>query len=153
MKAISAPLSDPNIRVACLTCLGSVLSVPASEVEIAHILNSMRASTRISLSSSLDLPPSSTSLRSRTDQGQSSVSDIPTPHLSSGTQTPSLPFGLQQAEDGRPVDQPWIVTLCANNVQQLTLAGTMQPLPVRLESLQLLAHLCKHHFNYVRFCS
>ena len=146
--------SDPNIRVACLTCLGAVLSVPASEVEISHILNSLRPSNRNSLSSSLDLSSSNPQRRAFYSSTSSNISDIPTPHLSSGAQTPQLTLmsvSMQQNDDNSPAgSHPWIITLCVNNVQVQS-SGTTQPLPVRLESLQLLAQLCKHHFTYIRW--
>ena len=183
---------DPNIRVACLTCLGSVSSVQAPLLEVCYILQPNRSShqqqSRVSETEStttatttggigLDLSASTDNLRKHSPAVSGTTSGIPTPHLSSGCQTPSF------SETVAAGDQVlWPVKLCVRNVTPHLLLKTpaggetgaavsgvveggempaavvahtrdTQPLPVRLESLQLLAHLAKGYFTLIRSAS
>ena len=168
-------VSDPNIRVACLTCLGSVLSVQAPMLEVAHLLQSSQPPSRLSEHSTntvlqhLTPNASESGYHSNSNEG-SAVSESPvlaaTPpaSLSSGLQTPT------PGEGGGMGPLSWIIKLCVRNVTPHLLVNPgsensgsdsgrggiqttepPQPLPVRLESLQLLVHLAKGYFSWLRY--
>ncbi|XP_014664957.1 PREDICTED: HEAT repeat-containing protein 6-like isoform X2 [Priapulus caudatus] len=111
---------DPNVRVACLTCLGSVLQAPVTEV--------------------LDIfqgaGPESKHHRRDDDDDDS------------GDAAPRM---------------SWLIEACIANILTEQDASTssdrppggaavraVPPLPVRLESLQVLAIMAKHHFPVIR---
>ncbi|KAI0231144.1 HEAT repeat-containing protein 6 [Lamellibrachia satsuma] len=146
---------DPNIRVGCLTCLGAMVSTQSPLLEVCHILQPHSLPGRLSLSSSpasnTNHPPSHTDPMLPGDN-INGASPLPSPSGSSGNLTPmSTP-----AEGG---DTCWLMRLCIGNVTLHLMDETegvtrgsdsLQPLPVRLESLQLLAQLAKGYFPLVR---
>ncbi|ELU07074.1 hypothetical protein CAPTEDRAFT_228236 [Capitella teleta] len=104
---------DPNICVACLTCLGSVASSQAQPTEVNALL----------------LPPRLT----------------------------EAPPSEQATASG---ELSWVLKICVKNTAPSLLldpaerssskTAAVQPLPVRLESLQLLSQLAKSHFGVLR---
>ena len=123
--------ADPNIRVACLTCLGSMASVQAPMIEVLHLLQTPHPPTRFSEASGL--PQSFTDPLSTRSDSQSSQKlsesgyqsnnsgevnsglspGVPTPVLSSGAQTPSM---SEKTTYGHGGDLSWLVKLCVRNV-------------------------------------
>ena len=210
-------LSDPNIRVACMTCLGSIVSVQTPLLEVAHLLQSTRPTTRVSETQASDITAGESGYNSHqsaassdgTTTGSSSAG-ILTPNLSSGSQTPCL---NEQAAQSQCAECSWLVKFCVRNLSPsligsssssnaegplqgldvrseyvawsteddtgISLSGAstclspskdappitmawgvdsdrkstdhVQPLPVRLESLQLLGHITKGYFPVVRY--
>ena len=196
--------ADPNVRVACLTCLGSVVINQAPLLEVCHILQSSRLQLQKLSESGHGMTPqpqpitiqqnqpcdtfkqSNTSasdtlvengkskkeeqhpvpniavncnIESGDNFSQSSSSTQSSSAVNSGTVTPT------HTPDGMPTvsDVPWVVRLCVRNVaphlfDQLDAGsagrpsggGYVEPLPVRLESLQLLASLSKGYFIGIR---
>jgi len=153
--------ADPNIRVACLTCLGCVVSTPSPLLEVSQIIEPLRPSHRVSENSSTH----QSSLLAEPDGANrppdwlSPSPTIVTPVLS-GTQTP-LSEGLGSSDGGTvPGTTSWMVRLCIRCVSpQLSVdtdgtrqpLSASQPLPVRLEALQLLTLLTKGYFMIVRY--
>jgi len=151
--------TDPNIRVACLTCLGCVVSTPSPLLEVCHIVEPVRPSHRLSENSASHLAePDGKPLQLGTDRLSPAIT---TPVLS-GTQTPlteSLNSSLVEADGATTMSTSWLVRLCVRCIapqlavdadglrQPLTVS---QPLPVRLEALQLLTLLTKGYFMIVR---
>ena len=158
-------ISDPNIRVACLTCLGCVVSTPSPLLEVCQIVEPVRPSHRVS-DNSAHLS-SSTAESARPNRPLSVGTDrlspgIVTPVVS-GTQTPlteSLNSSFVEGDGGVvPTTTSWLVRLCVRCVMpQLAInadgtrqpLSSSQPLPVRLEALQLLTLLTKGYFMIVR---
>ena len=175
------------MRVACLTCLGSMASIQPPLMEISHIIQPPRppvsAKTQVSKATE---PPDQSKLRTdltsgnpanqssgkELDSGFTSSSPLPaspggaghdfsggaTPKKStssSGIQTPVFPDQLLQAHAR---DISWVVKLCVRNILPQSTPETVfggeelyvEPLPVRLESLQVLAHLTKGYFPIIR---
>ena len=139
-------ISDPNIRVGCLTCLGAIVSTQCPLLEVCHILQP-RSLPRISLSSSCN---TDSALSIDNPNGSSSLAT--TPSDSSGSLTP-----MSTPADGG--DTCWMVQMCVSNIEPhlveesegaASASEALQPLPVRLESLQLLAQLCKGYFPVMR---
>ena len=173
---IGVSFPDPNIRVACLTCLGSIVNQQAPLVEVGLILKNFRPPARLSesIATETSLQPESgyhSNISDGSHGDSASGSGIATPNLPSGCQTPSL---SDQALFGPGGEISWLVKLCVKNVASylLEVAGSdtstsrksevsprkheqqvmeLQPLPVRLESLQLLAQLARGHFGLVRW--
>ena len=154
---------DPNIRVACLTCLGCIVSTPSPLLEVCQIIEPIRPSHRMSENSSTH---QSSSLTEPDGASKPHVTDrlspaIVTPVLS-GSQTPlSECLNSSVAEDGAvlPPTTSWLVRLCVRCVTpQLAVdadgsrqpLSASQPLPVRLEALQLLTLLTKGYFMIIR---
>ncbi|XP_064619703.1 HEAT repeat-containing protein 6-like isoform X2 [Lineus longissimus] len=159
---------DPNVRVACLTCLGSVCSVQAPLLEVTHILQAQHPSNQAVEPNHMNSPrkdngrlrtesqgaecaPPSPGHRTPTDSG------ITTPSSSSGSMTPRL------ADVRGVMEASWVTKYCIMNVtpqvlnndlsasgRLLASQGAVEPLPVRLESLQVLNKLVKHYFPSVR---
>jgi len=156
--------ADPNIRVACLTCLGCVVSTPSPLLEVCHIIEPIRPSHRVS-ENSTHLSSSAAESGANIPFGTDRLSPgIVTPVLS-GTQTPLTESLNSLFVDGDgsstlPITTTsWLVRLCVRCVTpQLAIDadGTRQPLsashplPVRLEALQLLTLLTKGYFMIVR---
>ena len=149
--------------MACLTCLGCVVSTPSPLLEVCQIIEPVRPSHRVSdnwthlSSAATDSKSPALGVADRVSPG------IVTPVLS-GTQTPlSESLNLSVVEgDGivLPVTTSWLVRLCvrcvtpqlavdADGTRQPVLAT--QPLPVRLEALQLLSLLTKGYFMIIRY--
>jgi hypothetical protein len=163
--------TDPNVRVACLTCLGSVMSTPTPLLEVCHIIEPSRPSHRssdfVATTSAQSLPNTSSSGNESAAVSSSAVSadcqspNVLTPALSSGAQTPGVASGAESESAAMPAS--WLVRLCVRYVvpqlaidvdgsrQPASAGGSIQPLPVRLESLQLLALLAKGYFGVLRF--
>jgi len=155
--------ADPNIRVACLTCLGCVVSTPSPLLEVCQIVEPLRPSHRVSENSShqssLLAEPDAVSRPLGADRLSPA---IVTPVLS-GSQTPlSECPNSSVAEDGgtMPMTTSWLVRLCVRCVAPQLAVDTdgtrqplsaSQPLPVRLEALQLLTLLTRGYFIIVRY--
>ena len=73
-----------------------------------------------------------------------------------GSTTPSLPSGCTTPPASEAMTgASWLVRLCLQNVanelvDDAATERNLQPLPVRLESLQLLAHITKGYFPALR---
>lgn len=163
---------DPNIRVACLTCLGCIVSTPSPLLEVCQIIEPVRPSYRVSVNST-HLSTTSESVGANnppligTDRLSPGIitPGMITPVLS-GTQTPlteSLNSSVVEGEGSTvlPVTMTtsWLVRLCVRCIApQLAVdsdgsrqpLSASQPLPVRLEALQLLTLLTKGYFVIVR---
>jgi len=161
-------IADPNIRVACLTCLGCVVSTPSPLLEVCQIIDPVRPSHRVSensshLSSSISESASSLGANRPLPIGTDRLSPrIITPVLS-GTQTPlteSLNASVVEGDGIVPTPPTsWLIRLCIRCVTpQLAVdadgtrqpLSATQPLPVRLEALQLMTLLTKGYFMIVR---
>ncbi|XP_067648655.1 HEAT repeat-containing protein 6-like [Haliotis asinina] len=166
---------DPNVRVACLTCLGSVVSIQPPLMEVCHIVqpSTPPVSTRIYPSESVlsqkpedksaDSGFSSISTTDSTNQilgqcsGQSSGLNTPALAATPGIQTPVFSDQTLQAFAN---DTSWIIKLCIRNVMPQPQGDnssnwrdasvSFEPLPVRLESLQVLANLTNGYFPIIR---
>lgn len=163
--------ADPNVRVACLTCLGSVMSTPSPLLEVCHIIEPSRPSYRssdfvatTSIQSSSNVSSSgneSVPVSSLTVSADCQSPNVLTPALSSGAQTPGIASGAET--ESAVVSTSWLIRLCIRYVvpqlavdvdgprQPASAGGCVQPLPVRLESLQVLALLAKGYFGILRF--
>ena len=216
-------ISDPNIRVACLSCLGAMVAVQAPLLEVTFILQATRSNTRTSDITHTPLPHAPpTDARSAgaavadadaaatphesgygsgdasavagsaalgSGQGQSLTprkdsynspaltSEVATPHLSSGSMTPSVADVIASSQ--QPGSLSWVIRLCVRNTAPQLLEKKddsdssraqstesaparvhvwpetpthrhVQPLPVRLESLQVLTAMCKGYFQFIR---
>ena len=95
MKNMCFSIADPNIRVACLTCLGSIVSVQSPLVEVWQVLQTNRPTVPQRYSSSSTDHPLEESGRltpANPAEGASGESSgVATPILSSGAMTPTLP--------------------------------------------------------------
>ncbi|XP_063396144.1 HEAT repeat-containing protein 6-like isoform X1 [Mytilus trossulus] len=161
---------DPNVRVACLTCFGAVSAIQPPLMEVCHIIQPSRT-TSLSLSSSTkDLPNPVIAIKTNdpVDSGFNSNQSpesgnleagnvspglsTPSPGIS-GTQTPVYSDPLLQSQASQT---SWLIKLCVKNITpQPRGFGEngeyyTEPLPVRLESLQVLAHLTKGYFPIIR---
>jgi hypothetical protein len=158
---------DPNVRVACLTCLGALVAIQPPLMEVCHIIRPNRPPSHTSVSRDsehlhVDSGISSGSQSNSSPSADAGVSEEikenhnPSPGVgtpvgtSSGIQTPVFSDVTLQAH-AQTVS--WLVKLCVRNV--LPLPGEngeqhVEPLPVRLESLQVLAHLAKGYFPIIR---
>jgi len=151
-------IADPNIRVACLTCLGCVVSTPTPLLEVCQIIEPVRPLHRVSENSTH---------QESDGVGRPLGTDRPSPvvvtPVLSGSQTPlsECPSSSAAEDGGRaPTTTSWLVRLCIRCVTpQLAVdadgsrqpLSTLQPLPVRLEALQLLTLLTKGYFMIVRY--
>jgi hypothetical protein len=147
--------TDPNVRVAGLTCLGSVVLTSTPLLEVCHIIEPSRPSHRSSDYVANSNASASSNLTSSVNVDNLSPCVL-TPALSSGAQTPGAASG-PEADAAMPPTS-WLIRLCVRFVvPQLAIdfdgsrQSTVQPLPVRLESLQLLALLAKGYFGILRF--
>ncbi|XP_048733052.1 HEAT repeat-containing protein 6-like isoform X2 [Ostrea edulis] len=158
---------DPNVRVACLTCLGAVAAIQPPLMEVCHIIRPTRPPSHASVSRDTDhlnvdsginsgsrsncSPNTEAGILEETKESPNLSPRMGTPmESSSGTQTPVFSDVTLQAH-ARNVS--WLVKLCVRNI--LPYPGEngeqhVEPLPVRLESLQVLAHLSKGYFPIIR---
>jgi len=143
------------------------VSTPSPLLEVCHIIEPSRPSYRSSdfvaqtLNSSLT--ESVSTVLSSTPDVDSRSPSVLTPALSSGTQTPSIASGLEA--DSNASITSWLVRTCVRfAAPQLvtdsdgsrpptSALSNVQPLPVRLESLQLLALITKGYFGLIRLVS
>ncbi|CAH1801099.1 unnamed protein product [Owenia fusiformis] len=167
---------DPNIRVACLTCYGSIVTVNAPLLEVFYILNPIKSTNKpkdgaseVSQNSSgtsqnaMDVTKDTSEVSQNTTSSETNFSD----GAQSGSQTPgsgSLTPRLEQMTNVLPSQEtPWLVRLCVGIIRHtddsLTLSGSgcptrpsgaTEPLPVVLEALQVLVHLAKSYFPLIR---
>ncbi|XP_061163365.1 HEAT repeat-containing protein 6-like [Saccostrea echinata] len=158
---------DPNVRVACLTCLGAVAAIQPPLMEICHIIQSARPHSQTSVSQNTNHHVSGDSGISSGSQSNCSpntepgmmeeVKDVQT--LSSGMGSPmgsssgvQTPVYSDLSLHATAQSVSWLVKLCVRNI--LPNVGEngehIEPLPVRLESLQVLAHLGKGYFPIIR---
>ncbi|XP_033748444.1 HEAT repeat-containing protein 6-like [Pecten maximus] len=169
---------DPNVRVACLTCFGAVAAIQPPLMEICHIIQPSKPPLSASMSQSsqsnteVSQQPESESRDTRfsNNQGNDNSSNdgqlrnhspgVVTPPVgqgsgvtSPGTVTPVFTDKLLQAHAR---DTSWLIKLCMKNILPYTdhhgdwSEPHLEPLPVRLESLQVLAHLTKGYFPIIR---
>ncbi|ESO95312.1 hypothetical protein LOTGIDRAFT_116900 [Lottia gigantea] len=150
---------DPNVRVACLTCLGAIASIQPPLLEICHIIQPSR-------------PPVGTRIHQSADNSsRNSISEDQT------TTTSDSGFNslnnMSQASSHTKNDTSWVIKLCIKNVlsqkaeqpaarqindfappweksQPEVPVMVYEPIPVRLESLQVLANLTKGYFPIIR---
>uniref|UniRef100_S4R4P8 HEAT repeat-containing protein 6 n=1 Tax=Petromyzon marinus TaxID=7757 RepID=S4R4P8_PETMA len=125
---------DVNVRVACLTLLGAVLTAQAPLTEV-HLL----------LTQPISASPASS--------GTSTPGALPRRSFDQKNSAPSSPApkGPPKAEDGE--DGCWLVSFCSTLILGREMEGRglpeptfSEPLPVRLEALQVLAYLIKGYF-------
>lgn len=140
-------------------------------MEVYHLLLPQKRDTRLSeqdtrstiggLDESFNNTPDSTSVTKESGYSSSGggvfSSGIVTPVLTSGVMTPTA------SESGEP-ELSWLVRLCLRNVLPSVsdpkspessetghLSNSGHPLPVRLESLQLLAQIARGYFIVIRW--
>ncbi|KAK6184220.1 hypothetical protein SNE40_006730 [Patella caerulea] len=181
---------DPNVRVACLTCLGAIVSIQPPLLEICHIVQPSRppVGTRIyhsgentmrnSISEDNSTPTRDSGFNSQTETSTSngSLENNSTNQKTdnnSGSRTPVLgactgiqtPVFSDQTLQNYAHDTSWVIKLCIKNVLSQkadtsvrndfappweTPQQVYEPIPVRLESLQVLANLTKGYFPILR---
>ncbi|XP_048252221.1 HEAT repeat-containing protein 6-like [Haliotis rufescens] len=168
---------DPNVRVACLTCLGSVVSIQPPLMEVCHIVqpSTPPVSTRIyPTDSAQSQKPDDKAASSDSGFSSFSATDAANPIVgqssgqSSGLNTPALaatpgiqtPVFSDQTLQAFANDTSWIIKLCIRNVMPQPQGESssnwretsmfFEPLPVRLESLQVLANLTNGYFPIIR---
>ena len=151
---------DPKVRVACLTCIGAVVSVQAPLLEVCHILLPARQRAMSMEPQGNDEPESGyqsashmLSVSGGVGSGSSQGSSGGTTPVLSGSSTPSDTVTANNQTS-------WLVKLCFKNIApqiwenegKTALKSTqeLQPLPVRLESLQVLASLTKGYFPILK---
>ncbi|XP_053374870.1 HEAT repeat-containing protein 6-like [Mercenaria mercenaria] len=185
---------DPNVRVACLTCLGSMAGIQPPLMEVCHIIQPSKppvsavqpvvietdsSNQQRSKDSESGLQIINSTVRDF-DSGFSSSPNINSPGgalqaggatgefsggttpkrdtaSSSGIQTPVFSDQLLQAYSK---EISWVVKLCVKNILPQSTPDTVfgaeephtEPIPVRLESLQVLANLTKGYFPIIRNC-
>ncbi|XP_074640382.1 HEAT repeat-containing protein 6-like [Tubulanus polymorphus] len=136
---------DPNVRVGCLTFLGSVVSVQVPLVEVCHIVQASRPATGESNSYTPKGKNSDTDIDASQNQPATLNSGETTPiRGSSGCSTPTT----SSRDSGC---SSWLVKLCINSVlAENNSMNTVEARPVRLEALQVLSNLVKGYFPTVR---
>ncbi|XP_064612344.1 HEAT repeat-containing protein 6-like [Liolophura sinensis] len=175
---------DPNIRVACLTCLGSMAALQPPLLEVCHIIipakppvtgrpystpepGDAHSSTSADSQrdgdsgfqsgegSGIENGVGSLSIQNQKQNGAVSHSGGNTPRGTSGTITPVF---SEQSLQAHTKETSWVIKLCIKNIlpqpdRSLSEGDNsvfVEPLPVRLESLQVLANLCKGYFPVIR---
>ncbi|XP_023646732.2 HEAT repeat-containing protein 6 [Paramormyrops kingsleyae] len=140
---------DVNVRVSCLTLLGAVVSAQAPLPEVQLLLQQPAGSGGIT----------------GTLGGTSSGGATPQEQQQSWRRGPAKDYPPPPAPaeaDTTPGAQCWLLQLCVSLVVQpredpysdsdaaSAPSGTMEPPPVRLEALQVLAHLVRGYFALVQ---
>ncbi|XP_036369378.1 HEAT repeat-containing protein 6 isoform X2 [Octopus sinensis] len=173
---------DPNIRVACLTCFGAIVSLQPALAEVCYIVQSLKPpsggnSTTVSADCNTNgttedavmayskefqftgdgmegevVPNQQDYMKCGSFSASEPLTPIKTP---SGLQTPVI-FQDKNIQN-QLRNTSWLITLCVQNIlpQQVNnndtnVAHTTEPVPIRLESLQILAHLTKNYFPMIR---
>ncbi|KAL3856514.1 hypothetical protein ACJMK2_011262 [Sinanodonta woodiana] len=173
---------DPNVRVACLTCLGAMASIQPPLMEICHIIQPShppvgthymnpaeleRSNPKIASTPGINSIQSASSSDSSHIEGEkvpghmssSSSPGVITPGQGSSSSGIQTPYFSDQTLQAHARDISWVVKLCLRNIlpqknvdrngKEID-SGYFEPLPVRLESLQVLAHLTKGYFPIIR---
>ncbi|XP_052802166.1 HEAT repeat-containing protein 6-like [Mya arenaria] len=167
---------DPNVRVACLTCLGSIANIRPPLMEVCHIVQSVKPSFAGLPLAELDKSVNSSEAGEISDLASGFSNSLTVSSLenggaktneysgettpkhdtaySSGTATPAF---SEQVLQMFSKDISWIVRLCVKNIlpqggQEALEEYHTEPLPVRLESLQVLSNLTKGYFPVIRNC-
>ncbi|XP_070205596.1 HEAT repeat-containing protein 6-like isoform X1 [Littorina saxatilis] len=168
---------DSNVRVACLTCLGALASHQPPLMEVFHIVQSPTPPVGMTTAATLNRGVAAMTPASLSDSGidtqstssPGSCNPITDPSLeSSGQGTPTLgtspgihtPVFTDQMLQAQVHETSWVIKLCIRNIlpqpAPSSLGGgegsgaAVEPLPVRLESLQVLAMLARGYFPIVR---
>lgn len=171
---------DPNIRVACLTCFGTIVSLQPALAEVCHIIQSSKlpSSSNYSLSESFgdlslvdgfqrtgrvperdnrlglneadNFAQFHENLSKSSNQPSEPLTPVRTP---SGLQTPVM--FLEQTGQVQLRETSWLIKLCVRNILPQPSSNDsgesiIEPVPIRLESLQILAHLTKNYFPMIR---
>uniref|UniRef100_T1J2K0 HEAT repeat-containing protein 6 n=1 Tax=Strigamia maritima TaxID=126957 RepID=T1J2K0_STRMM len=136
---------DSNVRVAALTCFGSLLSLQPPTIEVTKIL--------------MDESPASAYSLSLADDP---VGTRPPENVKRKNSSP-ISIEMHQAFDamigavGKVAKEPWLLHVCQENIYSLSDSPDVgdvivktNPLPVRLESLQVLSILTKGYFFILR---
>ncbi|KAL4223144.1 HEAT repeat-containing protein 6 [Mactra antiquata] len=190
---------DPNVRVACLTCLGAMAAIQPPLMEVCHIIQPSRPPVTSKQPTPVDSDTIGTDNQAPrytdqglnipsqaskdTDSGFNSSPGIQSPGgalqfggggvygESGGNTTPKLgtagssgfqtPVYTDQLLQSHASDISWVVKLCVKNIlpqqnpSEFVFGGEesyTEPIPVRLESLQVLANLTKGYFPIIRNC-
>lgn len=157
-------MTDPNVRVACLTCLGAVAAIQPPLMEICHIIQPARPSSHTSVSRDIDHLNVDSGISSGNQSNSSpntenSMIEESKENSSPGVRTPvgahsgiQTPVYTEGSLNAHAHSVSWLVKLCVRNVLPHTSENGehTEPLPVRLESLQVLAHLAKGYFPIIR---
>ncbi|KAM3869268.1 HEAT repeat-containing protein 6 [Diretmus argenteus] len=154
---------DVNVRVSVLTLYGALVTSQAPLPEVQLLLQQPEGS---SSSAGSFTPRDSAALSWRHRDGVSSPSRTPaTPsprgsHTPTHTHSPCAPHTPGEEETG----SPWLLQLCVSLVTQPREeqsdsegpgtggAAALEPSPVRLEALQVLAHLVRGYFPLAQMC-
>lgn len=155
---------DPNIRVACLTCFGTIVSLKPALAEVCHLIQSSKPPSNANytlLESFGDMRLNSSEsehFSSFTDNFSKSNSFQPSEPLTpirtpSGLQTPVM--FLDSSSQTQVRETSWLIKLCVRNILPQTSnsdpsESVTEPVPIRLESLQILANLTKNYFPMIR---
>lgn len=163
---ISTYIIDPNVRVACLTCFGAVSAIQPPLMEVCHIIQpswttSLTAITKEIVAANNHLEAADSGFHSNQSPESGNLDSVnmssspssPSPGIS-GIQTPVFSDPALQSQASQT---SWLIKLCVRNVtpqpRGFSEGGDYytEPLPVRLESLQVLAHLTKGYFPIIRY--
>ena len=146
-------ISDPNIRVACLSCFGAMLTVQAPLLEVTYILQASKTTTtrqsNVSASDADVMQPEAgvtsamtsgdssylssavsagldTSMERVFSTSRTPTSDAPSPQVSSGSLTPSQPDVTESLQHVGSAS--WLIRMCVKNVapQLLEKSGSME---------------------------
>ncbi|XP_071378049.1 HEAT repeat-containing protein 6 [Centroberyx affinis] len=152
---------DVNVRVSVLTLYGALVTTQAPLPEVQLLLRQPEGS-----SSAGSFTPQDSALSWRQRGGVSSPSCAPAAlsqrnsHTPANTRSPGVPRTPGEEEAG----PPWLLQLCVSLVTQPREdqsdgegAGAggpvaLEPTPVRLEALQVLAHLVRGYFSLAQAC-
>lgn len=151
--------------MACLTCLGAVAAIQPPLMEICHIIQPARPPNHSSVSRdtehlNVDSGISSGSQSNSSPNTETGIVEEDRNNSSPGVLTPiGPPSGIQTpvytdaSLSAHAQSVSWLVKLCVRNVLPHSSENGehTEPLPVRLESLQVLAHLAKGYFPIIRF--
>lgn len=151
--------------MACLTCLGAVAAIQPPLMEICHIIQPARPPNHTSVSRdtehlNVDSGISSGSQSNSSPNTETGIVEEGRNNSSPGVLTPiGPPSGIQTpvytdtSLSAHAQSVSWLVKLCVRNVLPHSSENGehTEPLPVRLESLQVLAHLAKGYFPIIRF--
>uniref|UniRef100_A0A674NSF0 HEAT repeat-containing protein 6 n=1 Tax=Takifugu rubripes TaxID=31033 RepID=A0A674NSF0_TAKRU len=143
---------DVNVRVTVLTLYGALVTTQAPLPEVQLLLQQPEGSTWAGSST-----PGGSDWRQRDNLSSPAHKPVTSSQRGSCTHSPGVP--QTPAEDG---SLPWLMQLCASLITQpredhsdsegATQTGSLilEPLPVRLEALQVMCHLVRGYFSLVQ---
>ncbi|XP_070572306.1 HEAT repeat-containing protein 6-like isoform X2 [Ptychodera flava] len=183
---------DHNVRVACLTFLGSIVCIQPQLEEVVQILQPVDSANIGKTNSRTDLTSSGsdTSIRAAKSDGQRDTAETqpklnPKSQSTGQDENPDEGSEVSQKAESASTDKTqrpqgsremsWVIKLCTTLIHPSKLGSEVQldrslsssvglgkswltagvpsePLPVRLEALQVMTQLVKGYFSIVRGC-